>query len=548
MIVIFYSCEADIDINNISGGTSIHPTVIVPIGSASISLGDFMLNNMMDEIVVGEDNEIYFQVIDSAELRFKSINMDLSGIELVKRMFLTDKEIFKTTPFSEIVTNVETGFIELGLNSNPTEERVDSMEISAATLNFQIDVNSSLTSLQPSNMIIFLNFPKDKIRKKDGTNGTFVFSPDAFGKQLQIKMSNFVMNTQDGATGIPVEISIVLITGATPIILDYNSMIVCSMNFNEINYNVAYGYFNPELFANYTFQQLLNPVESQNENRLRFYNPQVEISIENYIGSYLIFKIEYIKAFVKDNVNVEPVFARFDQQASNSVNFVFDERPFFPGEKTEKILPVINENWGGTTELFSKDFMPDVIEYNFSVLMNKELNQNDPVPQFVTSNASINAYVKTTLPLHFNKGSFYTFNGTFKNVFDDIAEALEQFPENSISSSSLIINIKNGLPVKSQFNFEILDSKGDIVPTDFVKEYVIESGVTNPDGIVIAGNETNQTVTVSVTMEQLKKLREANSIAYSIVLEGEDLESKIHFNNLNTLDLKVGLYINGKKL
>lgn len=542
--LLFNSCEADIDIHNISGETSIQPTVILPIGTANIGIGEFLINNNVQGIVTGEDNEIYFQDIDTAEFKFRDIGLNVNQIELVESFYLWSGQVVVTKPFSELSINPIKSFINLGLNSN--NERIDSIIVSSTSMNFQVNVSPTLMNFHPSNLEITLVFPNKSIRKLDGTKSDIIFTPTVFGKPTQLIMSDVVMNTKDKATGIPIELKVVVKTGSIPLILDESSMITCSMNFNEINYEVAYGYFDADIVVDHTIQQFFDTAVNNSNGMLKFLNPKVEVTAESNIGSYLKFKIEYIKAFVSYNPSIEPVYAWFDNHSSNSVSVDMDVKPLRPGDVVTKVMSTIDKNWGETTALFENEFMPDVIEYKFSASVNKELTLNDPTPQFITPDAMIKAIVKTTIPLQFNKGSYYIFEGTFENIFDDVAIALDKLSKNAINSCSLILDIKNGLPVKSQFIFEIFDSFGNIVPTDFVKKYDIKSAPVNQDGIADAGSESNQIVSISVTKEQLEKLRNASSISYKIVIDGEQLNSKIHFTKSDTFNLKVGFLINGK--
>lgn len=540
------SCEADIDIYNISGETSIQPTVVLPIGTANIGIGEFLINNKVNGIVTDEDNEIYFQDIDTAEFKFRSIDLNKSQLELVESFFLWPGQVVVTKPFSEFTISPVKSFIDLGLNSNSNNERIDSLIVSSTSLNFQINVSPTLKNFNPSNLEVSLVFPNKSIRKLDGTSSDITFTPIIFGRPILLKMSDFVMNTKDKAIGIPIELRFVVKTGDIPLILDESSMITCSMNFNEINYEVAYGYFDPDIIVDHTVQQFLDTATNRPNSKLKFQNPKVEITVVSNIGSYLNFKIDYIKAFVSDSPDIDPIYAWFDQHTSNSTVIDMDVKPNRPGEEVTKIMPSIDENWGETTALFENDIMPDVIEYNFSVSVNKELTLNDPTPQFITPDAMIKAYMKTTIPLHFNKGSYYVFEGKFDNVFDDVSIALDRISKNAINSVALILDVKNGLPVKSQFVFEILDSIGNVVSTDFVKEYDIKPASVDQNGIVQPGNKTNQIISISVTKEQLEILRKANSIVYKIIIDGEQVDSKIHFTKSDTFDLKVGLLVNGK--
>jgi len=107
------------------------------------------------------------------------------------------------------------------------------------------------------------------------------------------------------------------------------------------------------------------------------------------------------------------------------------------------------------------------------------------------------------------------------------------------------LNISNGLPVKTTFTFELIDSLGYKLQTTFEKKYVIAAGKVDANGLVQPGQETKQTLQIVVTKEQLSILKKAKTIRYIVRIEGEELNSNIHFTKWNTFDLKVGLFVKG---
>jgi len=43
-VLLFSSCNADVDLQNISDQVNLHPELIIPIGSAEVTLGDIFKN------------------------------------------------------------------------------------------------------------------------------------------------------------------------------------------------------------------------------------------------------------------------------------------------------------------------------------------------------------------------------------------------------------------------------------------------------------------------------------------------------------------------
>jgi hypothetical protein len=65
------------------------------------------------------------------------------------------------------------------------------------------------------------------------------------------------------------------------------------------------------------------------------------------------------------------------------------------------------------------------------------------------------------------------------------------------------------------------------------------------NGLVQPGKENKQVLTVSLTKEQLATLRNASRIAFTVRVEGADLNSKIQFSKSNKFDIQVGIFIKG---
>ncbi|MEI7502286.1 MAG: hypothetical protein WCJ61_03295, partial [Paludibacter sp.] len=92
----------------------------------------------------------------------------------------------------------------------------------------------------------------------------------------------------------------------------------------------------------------------------------------------------------------------------------------------------------------------------------------------------------------------------------------------------------------------LIDSLGKELSTDFIKNYTIIAGKVDGDGIVQAGNETRQTLTISLTNDQLNTLFKARKIKYTVRVEGENfVASKIHFTENNIFNIKFGFFVKG---
>ena len=375
----------------------------------------------------------------------------------------------------------------------------------------------------------------------DSSSSTVSFSPLGFGTINSIIIRNFMLNTSGGKTGIPIELKLDSKSGNSPLTLSPGSTITSKIYFSQLDYSVAYGDFKSNFNFSNTFQQRIDLAKDFPNGKLMFINPQVFISALSNIGTYLDFRIDYIKAYQNTNQTINPIFASF--YGNKSTDIFLKKKPTLPGVTINMDITKLDRNFGATNMLFENDSKPDILQYNFSASVDTSYIPFDKSPSFVTSDAKIKVMIKTIIPLNFTQGSYYEFQDSIKNFFLVISNALNKNPKNYINSTSLIFNITNGLPVKTTFKIDLMDSIGKVLPTTFIKEYLIAAGKVDSNGLVQPGKETKQTVVVSMSRDQLVTLRRARTIFYKVRIEGTDINSNFHFTKTNRFDIVAGLFI-----
>ena len=546
--ILFVSCEADINLQNISDEVSLHPDLIFPIGGASVNLGQIITHNdSVGNFEIGEDAEINYVSFDSSEFKIPKIDILGNSKELLINLYPSPFRITNLPPFTNLTPLKSVDSLRLGTNINLNDDRIDSIKINSATLNVIINVSSDLASIQASGLKFTLVFPNGKIRMLDGSSPSISFTPLSFGTVQSIVIPNFMMSTAGSRSGIPVEIYINAKSGNLPLVLTSGSVITSKISISQLDYSVIYGNFNSVFQLPNSLSQNIDFDKDLPNGLLKFTNPQVCVSATSNIGSYLNFKIEEIKAYVSNNKAIKPVFADFNGKISTTVDF--NRKPTFPGDTIHYKLRTIDKDWGGTDQFFDnesqKDLLPDMLQYNFSATTDFDLNNQSKSPCFITSDAGIKVKIKTIIPMNFSGGSYYEFKDSIPNVFSSISGVISQFSYNSITSAALILNVTNGLPVKTSFSFSLIDSVGNVLPTIFEKEYLIEAGKIDVNGVVQPGKEPKQIVQVLLNKDQLVILRKARTLIYKVSIEGNTIDSNIHFTKTNTFDLKVGLFIKG---
>ena len=304
--------------------------------------------------------------------------------------------------------------------------------------------------------------------------------------------------------------------------------------------SVTYGNFDFQLPST-TFQQAWNVNKHFRNGLLKFSDPKVDITLSSNIGTYLNFKLDYIKAFRNEDPTLVPVYAWFDNHTINSINEQLD-KPKSPGLWITKTLKTLDKDYGEMDHLFVNEIKSDKIEYKLSSWIDQSLAQKDPTKIFITPDARIKVNIRTTIPFQLNEGSYYDYIDT---VSTNVFKFIDNYAVDRIDTVAIVMKIKNGLPVTTQLSLNFLDSNGIEIKTGFEKTHIILSGKVDMSGIVQFGNETNQTFLIPVTNNELSELRRTNSIVYTLSFEGESAGSNIHFNTINTFDMKLGLYLKG---
>lgn len=538
--LLFDSCEADINLSNISNEISLHPDLIVPIGGASFTLGDLISSyNTQGAIAYGANNEIDYINLDTIVFKFRNLDFVKNSVGVNKSLYFP---LISNTSFpsgTQLPSLLTDGFLNLGLATNA--DRIDSIVINSATLSIQIDVSNDLKQLQPSDLTISLIFPDGKVKKINGSNMTTLFTPNSFGSTKDVVLTNFVMNTSGNQSGIPIQIKIDANTGSNSFSLNSGSNVSCSLTLKSLDYKIAYGFFAPSVRATSILKQNINLDKNLPKGLYLFDNPHIDITTVSNIGAFLNFKVYYLKAYQSYNQASSTIKASFD--GKDSTSFQFNRKPKLPGDTVQLKLKTLDKTWGGVDKFFNTTLRPDILEYNFGASIDTVLTKTSNTPGFITPDGNITVYLKSTLPINFDKGSYFSYNDSIKNIFAPLASALDQY--SVINETALVFNITNGLPVKTTLTLKIVDANGLEIPTNFEKTYIIPSGTVDASGIVQAGKEYKQVLTISVSKDQLASLRNASKILYNIRVEGSSIDSKIQFTKNNSFDIRAGVFVNG---
>ena len=534
--LIFTACMSDVDLSDVSDKIMIDESLVVPVGEASVNVRELLDKLDLTNLVTTDPTEIYFESIDSTEYKFRDVNLLANSVPFTKTLNLNPGAPVVYPANTAIPTVTQSAVFDLGLNSTPSTERVDSVKVKNAT--FSAKVTCNIVGVNANDITVSLIFPPKKFRKSNGS-GTITLTPTAFNVDNDIVLSNFAIITDGNASGLPLDIKLDIRKLGVPITLNSTSQISVQLKFKTLNFDVAFGAFQPSLIASETQTIPLDVASYLPDALLKFANPKATIDVTSNIGTYIRFKVDYIKAYVKADPTKE-VKASFNGSDSYTYNLA---KPANPGDSVTTQL-VFDKDNGQTNKLFESAYKPDMLEYKFSTLLNTDALNNSPtLPLFFPSYGKIKAKIKVQIPLHLNAGSNIEYKDTIDIEGGTIGSKLDN---TTFENTALVLKVKNGLPVKANFAVFFIDSIGRKIETTLDDtSYTINAPSVDASGVVVVSSIASQIIKINMNKTEFNDLRKAQKVGYVVKVEGKDATSAIHFTKNDSFKLNLGVFVKG---
>lgn len=539
--MIFTACMSDVELSNISKEILIDESLVVPIGVDTIKIKELLQKLSADNQVTtdpaGQGTEIYFEKADTSKYSFRVVNLLGNSKETSISLQPISSGTFPVAPLVTLPAVTASTNFDLGVNSNPTDERVDEVRVTRATLNISLTF-SGITYPLSNNMFVTLKSPTGKITFANGTN-TYSFTTTSFTSNVNLPIT--VVDMSGGATGIPIDITIAAKNGNTAQTLTTASKINVALKIIQFDFSVIYGFFKPAVVTTKKEQIPLDVSSYLPDAYLKFANPQATVSVKSNVGTYVRFRIDYIKAFLKsDPVNSEakanflgnPYFDFFVTKPANYGDFATKEEVF-------------NSANAGTDKLFENVIRPDVLEYQFSTYVDQtQIDAHPGERLFFPANGEIETIVKIKIPLYLNAGSNVNWNDT---LFIDGGTIGDKIDNSVIDSSVLVFKVSNGLPIKaSTLRFSLLDSNGIKINTALDDQnYPINAPTIDAAGKVVVSSIVAQTIKVNVSKAQFEDLKKAKSVIFNVTADGKDSSTAIHFTTDDSFIVRLGVFVKG---
>jgi hypothetical protein len=523
------SC-VDIDLTNVSKDVQINESLVVPVGAATLSVGDLVkMLNLQGQVAPDADTLNFIKEFDEDYL-FADFNLLANASE---------KDL--SLPFPTAVVEANTSLsipggnqfqIEMGLDPNSTSNRADSAAISLMNVGVNVlaaDIaRADNTPVTPSDLKFTLVFPKmhytgnySQISKD--------FTPYQFGQFSPLELTNFVVNTV-GMTGLPFEV--LFKTGSNSLRFGANARIDLKFKINNMTYTVIYGKFNPQVLGS-TSKTIPLDVLNDIPLGIRFANPKLSIRLHSNFGSYMIFNILSIKAFNKDQSIVKTAMFGGSQTAVE----VVDVKPDIPGSFVDKTLRTLDKNYGSTDILLDPDLHLDTLQYKFSLLTDDALNSTSNTPGFIIPGMKITTKYLIEIPFYLKAGSYYSISDTIPNL---------TLPLDVINEATLVLNITNSLPLKLTYQMKFMDASNTLINTAFNDiTYTIKSADVNPTTGLVK-NEINTPLNITLSKTDAASLKNAKKMIFSLSFAGGTNNVPIQVTSNNFIKVKLGAFVKGK--
>lgn len=531
----FSSCN-DVDLDNFSKEISLKESLVTPIGESTVSLGQ-LLNLYGNKSKFGYDaDSIFYQLTDSGDIDFPvfDLNLYIQPLQSSIKPFPTNTTI---TPSSVIAPVEINDIINLGINTDVAEQRVDSVWITTAK--FVFTLNSS--AFPAGNHNFTVTFPGDKLKFKNGNTVQLVRSFSNFNQPIEVDLSDIVL-ISNGVSSLPVKIVIDITPSTSNINVGPSTSINMTTEINEIVYDVAFGFFKPQLITNqskkFSFdvnKQLRKEFPSNTDYILKSINPRIDIQIQSNVGTNLKFNVAEVRAFDTENPSVS-VNAEFDNNQNSFQEMV--NKPTIFRQTVTKNFRQLNKNNGKTHLLFDLTKNYNTLEYKWNI-------ENSPEPNsanYILASTKLSAKVKLTIPMYFEKGSYLSTTDTIKNLNKEIASNFEDI---SLDSVMLVLRFKNGIPAKLKFEIKKFeDTQGNAIPLPGLnKVYLIASPDVNANGL--STNTVDSKIEIIVGRNQANELMKLENLIYNVTADGKTENSDVQLTKNNTLSVKAGIFLVG---
>lgn len=479
IIGILSSCTKDVDLNNLDSHMEADMALAIPLGSATATLGDLLQIGSLDEYFYIVDDTLMYMRKDTIKPEFHPVDLSQYISETTQSIALTDKLPSELLPIIDMLgsatlpagtslpIDLNMGIHLEGINSNITNERIDSARIDSACFTTRItksgmdnfafsDITKLTMYLPTSTFLLYGQTPVNGFYEVD-----IPLKGQDFGSEIPIYIRNFTLNLWKPGNTPADNMSINFhfdITTASDVTISSTASLMYDMKVQFIDYSVLYGFFQPDdllndtntlsLFGNFAswdnFEKLTLPVA----------NPRLELSAWTSVGAPIIFQFDRIYSYSNDNPS-NKVFATGNDNQWR-LNFPHSNDPLGTIVYSQKTFDDKN---AGLHKLFT--IRPDVIGYEYRAFIDR--NQYN-IQHRLEKDTRIYIQTNIVVPFRFNSGLEILYVDTIDSIkvdqvsIDSLIKDIELIDSMKVNKLNLVLNSESWIPFNIRATADFRDA------------------------------------------------------------------------------------------
>ncbi len=559
LIMLFQSCDAGVNLNDVDTSVKVKANLATPIGSVSATIGDFVGDGTWGIYIDTVKNHGVLTFKDTFTIQRNFHNLDLS--RYISRTQL------KMNIYNQVGGNIQGNGkqIELkypltlklkGINQDIDNQRIDSALIKNASF------TSKITSVGNSPIkwewIDKVTLTLGKNFNRPAGNTIVIYKKGdnySYGKDIPVNIDEFslnlmknknpqswkdyINNVTDSCT-FDITVFVTVPTSAGTVSIPSTAAFQYDLGVQFIAHHAVWGMFEPSkdmsAEAEDRIADFWSPWNTIQKLNLPLAEPSIDVAIVTEVAGAFILEGDYL--YTK-NEQGETRYATFN--GSQQLYKYFNKNEYLPlnsaiGSKTNTHILFDNDPERGHIDNLLT-IRPDKVGYKFAFKPNEQ-----ETPQMrLTKNSNIRIDAACNLPMIFNQGVELAYADTIKGIdlsMLDLDSLLNEVDEADIldtleeASAKLVIKIENTIPLQFKAALTCLDENNNVIIDPKTNQPFL---ITENDTITIGapkfefvnhawqGDAMESIEIVNVDREDLETIRRINKIAYYVSLDDESL-------------------------
>lgn len=545
------SCLSDVDLINFSKDIQLDESLVLPVGSARISVEDLLNRYGLPLHIDTTDSELNYSNYIDHEIKFENYNLKDSVVPF-ERTYSLLPYAFAFPPGIAIPVPPIEGDLDFTLNHGPNDDRIDKILINSSVINVKVDVSPDLKFIPATDFKIELVFDDSDIHINSGINPNFV--PVDYDVTNRVNVGSYTI-FMNGREKIPFKLKINISPQSKPVVITPDSYIVFKMSFSDIKTKVVYGFF--RMYSNIentvTLPLDLNSIFPNSHFILA--NPSLDVTATTNVGVKYNINIDYLKAYNSSNpTNVYQ--ALFYNAANNTSSYSKSETLNGPEnlyEWVSKTYDRLDAKTMQTHNFFNLYPYPDKINYHYTITGDSTRQIN-----FITPDSKVKLRVKINIPFSLKEKSYYSVKDTINNF------KMPTIPD-YVDSAILVLKVKNYFPVQARYRMTFWKSS---MPHDTIagtvrevsdestissinSEFIINAPQVDADGKVVETGEKSQLIKIALNKPTLEQLKQIKYITFNLLLEGgkkagDAISGPMHLTTKNNFEVNLGVFLHNK--